>query len=327
MKCLAVLAIALAFQAPTAVSPSKGQTAPLSTPKKGVTKGNNGQAGEDQTTPQQDRDNPSKAMSAVVQPPTPVTQSSTESEQQENLEIQRKLEMFTGFLVLVGFIQAGTMYWQARLLRGTLKEIQTQAGHMETQSGILGESVAIAKQSADAALKQATIQAAALAQWVDVEFVKTEKVSPRDAYGDLLQSFKLPIFFRAVNNTPYPLTILKAEVNYIRRRGKKGKDTRWEPFTVEETGMLPPHKGQGSETSSFTFYVQPTISGGAVQAYADNSLIALIRGKVFFKPVLVLEDPIREQDFQFVVTCGPDEAEAVGVWHYEAEYDQKREDT
>jgi hypothetical protein len=46
------------------------------------------------------------------------------------------------------------MIWQATLLRGTLRQVQTQAGHMETQSGILGESVAIAKQSAEATRQQ-----------------------------------------------------------------------------------------------------------------------------------------------------------------------------
>jgi hypothetical protein len=66
--------------------------------------------------------------------------------------------VFTGLLVIVGFLQVKTMIRQADLLSGTLTEIKTQAEHMASQveemkgqSSILGKSVAAAQASANAA--------------------------------------------------------------------------------------------------------------------------------------------------------------------------------
>ncbi len=92
----------------------------------------------------------STSVPVNVQATSASDQRETEAEK-ENLDIQRKLEWFTGGLVIVGLMQAGTMIWQASLLKGTLTQIQTQARHMESQTQILGDSVAAAQRAADAA--------------------------------------------------------------------------------------------------------------------------------------------------------------------------------
>jgi hypothetical protein len=83
------------------------------------------------------------------------TAQSAASTEQENLDIQRKLERFTGGLVIVGLMQVFTVFWQAIVLRQTLKEIHTQAEHMKQQIGEMKAQTAVAKTSAEAALLNA----------------------------------------------------------------------------------------------------------------------------------------------------------------------------
>jgi hypothetical protein len=132
-------------------------------PKQGVTKPGSGQSGQQKAEAKDNGSTSPKPPTAVVQPTSPIDDAAKE-EARENLQIQRELAVFTGLLVFFGFLQVGTMYWQARLLRRTLNELHTQANWMETQAGhmkdqtkILGESVAVAQTSAEAANAQIQI--------------------------------------------------------------------------------------------------------------------------------------------------------------------------
>ena len=49
--------------------------------------------------------------------------------------------VFTGLLVVVGFLQVATMAWQAWLLKGTLAEIHKQANWMETQAARMSRQI------------------------------------------------------------------------------------------------------------------------------------------------------------------------------------------
>ncbi|HEY1987369.1 MAG TPA: hypothetical protein VGG85_18270 [Terracidiphilus sp.] len=57
----------------------------------------------------------------------PSTAEKDAAAEQENLDIQRKLELFTGVLAVVAVLQFFTMFWQGLLLRGTLGKIKEQA--------------------------------------------------------------------------------------------------------------------------------------------------------------------------------------------------------
>jgi hypothetical protein len=138
LKNLAVLAMALAT-----VSVLAQQTAPQRPPQERVTTMATDGARSDQAKP--NRGDAHASTSAAFNLQAPATSQSETAAGQENLNIQRKLEWFTGVLALVGVLQAITMLWQACLLRGTLKQIQTQANQMERQTGILENSVAVAQ--------------------------------------------------------------------------------------------------------------------------------------------------------------------------------------
>jgi hypothetical protein len=68
--------------------------------------------------------------------PEPASLSCDESCQQtrQNIAIQRNLERFTGGLVLVGFLQVCTMFWQGWVLRRTLQKIKEQADFIRRQN-------------------------------------------------------------------------------------------------------------------------------------------------------------------------------------------------
>jgi hypothetical protein len=107
-----------------------------------------------QTAPQNAPEKRTAPATANVQSSSSTVQSATSTEQ-ENLDIQRKLERFTGGLVIVGLMQVFTVFWQAIVLRKTLKEIHTQAEHMKQQIEEMKAQTAVAKTSAEAALLNA----------------------------------------------------------------------------------------------------------------------------------------------------------------------------
>jgi hypothetical protein len=114
-------------------------------------------------------------VSAPVNVQTPAANEQQKSDADKDaIDIQRKLEWFTGILAIVGLMQAFTLIWQAWLLRGTLKEIHTQAGHMERQTKILEDSVAAAQKSADAAFDQIEMMKRRERAQLSIEFAEPE---------------------------------------------------------------------------------------------------------------------------------------------------------
>jgi hypothetical protein len=105
--------------------------------------------------------------------PSPKEQSSTSTEK-ENLDIQRKLEWFTGGLVIAGMIQALTMVGQAILSQATLKEVHTQARRMRQQIVEMKAQTAVAKTSAEAAFLNAQAAINAARPWLMENIARAE---------------------------------------------------------------------------------------------------------------------------------------------------------
>jgi hypothetical protein len=152
---------------------------PANTPEKRVTEADKSSKAHPQTDTQNVDQYGQKTPSVVVQVGSPVSEADN-TESRENLQIQRELALFTFLLVAVGALQAGTMIYQARLLKGTLAEVHQQARWMETQTGRMSRqadlmnrqntiaisSARAAKEAADAALKQANHVVAAERAWM-----------------------------------------------------------------------------------------------------------------------------------------------------------------
>jgi len=145
-KCLVMLGLLSPF---IAIGILVGQNAPQRAPEQGIAKSGSGQNGRQQPN-LQNGDHQADPPAVTGQPSTPAGEAAKE-EARQNLKIQGELALFTGLLVFVGLLQAGTMIWQAWLLKDTKEKIQVQAGHMEDQSKTLRESVAAAQKSAGAA--------------------------------------------------------------------------------------------------------------------------------------------------------------------------------
>jgi len=135
----------------------KSQSAPLSPPKEGITKGDSSQNEKKQSQPAQDQNKPIELTAADVEmEPAPCDEACQQG--RRNLEIQGKLEWFTGVLAFVGFLQVGTMIWQAILLWKTRGDIHAQADLMKEQVRDARESgrqtFSVLKEQADTALIQ-----------------------------------------------------------------------------------------------------------------------------------------------------------------------------
>jgi hypothetical protein len=176
LRLLAILAFWVVL-APATVAVSSAQAKPQNPPKKGIATKSASEAGSESEHRKHPNTNSPAPPPGNKEAPATTNGDAAKSEQ-ENLDIQRKLEWFTGGLVIVGMMQAFTMIWQACLLRGTLKTIdqqatdarsssgaaasiaqqtlaaiERQAKHMEDQSRALVQSVAVAHESAKVAQK------------------------------------------------------------------------------------------------------------------------------------------------------------------------------
>jgi hypothetical protein len=109
-----------------AVSHAVPQNAPE---KRVAAQGASGALGEDAKSKNKSADPPS-LVTGYLQAPTASDEKESNTEQ-ESLNIQRKLEWFTGVLAGVGVLQVAAMIWQAFLLKGTMKEMSIQAGLMK----------------------------------------------------------------------------------------------------------------------------------------------------------------------------------------------------
>jgi len=151
------IGVVLVILISAAVGMLKGQSAPLSPPKERIAKTDSSQNGKKQPESAQNQKAPVELTAAdIEEEPAPCDEACQQG--RRNLEIQGKLQWFTGVLAVVGVLQVGTMIWQAFLLWQTRGDIHTQAewmktsaGHMKEQTAILGESVAAAQKAAAAA--------------------------------------------------------------------------------------------------------------------------------------------------------------------------------
>jgi len=120
------------------------------------------------------------AVSARV---SAVPTDSNENHSSSDIDIQRKIEVFTGLLVVVGFLQVGVMVLQWLMYRRQAKIMAHQAhemtqqrvtmhgqlDEMEAQTTILNDSVAAANKSANAALLNAQALIDSERAWIMVD--------------------------------------------------------------------------------------------------------------------------------------------------------------
>jgi hypothetical protein len=274
LKRLAILGL---FGALTAVGLLAGQTAPLGTPKQGITKSNSGQDGKAQTDPQGGNQTPPNAVPGPTNPPAP-TCDETCQQGRRNLEIQGKLEWFTGVLAIVGVLQVGTMVWQAWLLRGTLGEIHTQAGHMERQTKILEDSVAAAQKSADAALAQVEAAKSVQRAQLRVEFVEPGWTVDYEAGG-------YPVKFRIIlDGTTRAYILDDSIIAYI---GVKPRDRgAWMGMGLPRnfTPEMSPFYGD-TILRTVEALPQPETDASKVQLAEESKLTVFLNGQVRYRDI------------------------------------------
>jgi hypothetical protein len=168
---------------------------------------------------------------------------------------------------------------------------------------------------ADLMKVQSDIQAAAMRQWLDVEFMRSDTAEMvfTDSLGEYVPFINAKLHFRAVNNTPYPLTVKRADVS-VSRDWDDGK-CRWESFAVEETAILSPG-GEKRGENTYNFFVCFRIEGAKVETYARDVYFASVVGAVSFEPVIGAA--ITQQTFSTIARCGPSGAKSKGYWSKEA---------
>jgi hypothetical protein len=167
LKCLAILGLFIL------IGIAAAQNSPACAPKAGVSKSDSSGKGQEQPNSQPSNQ---PALPSVIPSPQPSAPTCDETCQnsRKNLQIQNRLVWLTGGLVIVGFLQVGSMIWQAILLRKTRGDVKRQADWMETQAGHMSKQAdlmekqllemrsgsAVAKEGAAAA--RVTAKAAAL---------------------------------------------------------------------------------------------------------------------------------------------------------------------
>jgi hypothetical protein len=135
LKRLAIFGLGIACMVPS-VRLLAMQQPPSNAPEQRVAKSSGSSKGQEQPQGQKG-DNPAPgAVSASHQPAAPGTDKASE-DSRENLQIQRWLMYLTGALVLVGVIQAGSMIWQANLLKQTRMDVKRQADWMQKQAHLM----------------------------------------------------------------------------------------------------------------------------------------------------------------------------------------------
>jgi hypothetical protein len=111
---LAIIAVALAGQ------PAK------SPEKQGIAKGGSTQSAGQANNPANTNQQSNPEMSSGGNIPANTSETHT-AQSDEQIQIERTVEIFTGLLVIAAFLQAGIFYWQGRVFRRTLNAINRQA--------------------------------------------------------------------------------------------------------------------------------------------------------------------------------------------------------
>lgn len=133
-KCLTVLFFLVAT-----VGFSAGQTKPLSAPERRVTKSIGTKDAQNASTAQQGQNPATNQVPFVQQPNTPelkTAEKQDEKQGDESMKIQRKLAIFTGLLVVVGFLQVVALAWQAWVFLRTLGDTHDLAQQAVRQADL-----------------------------------------------------------------------------------------------------------------------------------------------------------------------------------------------
>jgi hypothetical protein len=153
--------------------------------------------------------------------------------------------------------------------------------------------------------QQADIQAAGLKQWVDVQ-VTTSKCKQRFVRGGVEHlADKIEIWFRAANQTAYPLTIQEVLVKISRARPDGPK---WEEYRRKEEITLSPRTDEEviigqKNIHDYHFFVPLDLDVGMAAQYNAHTFKVSISGHISFKPVI---GQVEKQNFGYSVSCGPD---------------------
>jgi hypothetical protein len=126
---------------------------------------------------------------------------------------------------------------------------------------------------------QSDLQAAALRQWIEVQITGSETDKDLTAFGNLVKDAQVRVRFKAINETSFPLTIVKivTKVSYRRVEGR----LQWEVFEVKERAIIPPSKA--AKESSHPFFVFLDLDESAVRAYVDQTMIVSVNGVISFE--------------------------------------------
>ncbi len=185
----------------------------------------------------------------------------------DDVQIQRKLVIFTGLLAFVGFLQFFALVGQVVIYCRQARIMQ----------------------------QQANIQAAGMRQWVDVgswEIYPSEPPHYAIGQGRLVkkpETVKLKILFKVINNTERPVTILSISTKVHVAGGRNCNE-----FTINEQSVVAPKGG------TFTTITPVALIGGEVDRYILESVIF----DIF--PRIVFEDAMRqhnEQSLEQVMEC------------------------
>jgi len=242
------------FGALTPISLLAGQTPPLSPPKEGIAKPNSGQNGPQKPNPQDTQNDSQGASAASSQPSAPGCDENCQN-QRQNLDMQRKIEWFTGILAAVGVLQGVVLFLTWKAIR-----------------------------------RQSDLQAFLTRQWVDVANFGVSDEDPREIPEwdlpkrherpkrdeALKKSIELHSGFDVLNNTPYPLPLRKI-VTYV---SKGGRGLEWIKHEFSADVVLPPNRSVGDNFYSCFFSV--SLDEREVELHAATCFGFQIRIDVIF---------------------------------------------
>lgn len=169
--------------------------------------------------------------------------------------------------------------------------------------------------------RQADIQAAGMKQWVAVDVISSSCTNIGSNELDRIrnEADKVNIWFRASNETLYPLTIQEIFVETT----VSGSDGSKEQVKIEEIRILSPGKGrevvigqknihdyQRQLQATYPFVVGLNLDQLRVEEYVARKLLVSVSGYVRFQPAI---GKIENQVFKYTVSCGPGSAHALSL--------------
>jgi hypothetical protein len=165
------------------------QSPPLSPPENGITKGEGSLGTEKPTTAKKDKDPPHN-MTVIVNQESSLDTKADEKQAKENAEkerIQRDIAIFTGLLVIVGFLTCGLIFWQS----------------WETR-----RAAEAARESSEATRKSVELQEVLNQQWLEFDNWKAVSGGTLEETNDVVWH----LTFEIVNATKMPLTLNRFQI-------------------------------------------------------------------------------------------------------------------